>query len=350
MRSHLVGLSVLAFAGLALAACSSSKGSSSVGGACAEYVAALKAGAQACGKYNVAPGREAELDARLTTQCSLVVGAPGSGLTPGLLSSCTSKVRAACGDDDACEDLATVGTLPDGAACGSDVQCASTDCKTSGSGDGERCGVCTPRVAIGGACGGGSLGSCVKGASCVSKTNSPGTCVARPELAEGDVCYDPKGSSSSVGRCSDGLSCVIVSGSNSAAVKCTRRGSAGAACASESACLSELACISGKCGVPAAVGAACTTGSDCATTACSTATKTCAAIEWVAAGAACDGSGRRCARGSCSQSSSAPGVCVDPIADGAACSNTTTGAAPRCDRYASCINGTCQIFDPATCK
>ena len=337
-------------------ACSSGSGSASPStpaGACAEFVAAQREGAQACGKYLVAPGREAELDARVAKQCELATAAPGSGITPAALVSCAAKLRAACGDDDACEDIVVAGTLPDGAACGADSQCASTDCKTpSTSTAPNRCGVCVARVAVGGTCG-DTAGSCVKGASCETKGGTTGTCVARLVLAEGDVCYDPAKPSSVPARCADGLACNVEANAP-AIVKCTRRGSAGAACASESDCVSELACVNATCGAPGPIGTACTTSSQCANSVCSPEAKKCVAVEWIASGGACDSNVRRCSRGSCSQSpGSGTGTCIDPIPDGAACSNAADSApsAPRCDRYASCINGTCQIFDAsATCK
>jgi hypothetical protein len=349
VRSQSFTVSFLVVAGVASIACSSGSGSaSSPSGACAEYVAAQREGAQACGSYLVAPGREAELGARLEKQCTLALNAPGSGITPSALSACAAKLRTSCGNDDACEDIAIAGTLADGAPCGSDAQCASTDCRTS-TAAGARCGVCVPRVAIGGACG-GDAGSCVNGASCETKTGTTGVCVVRPMLAEGAVCYDPSKPSSVTGSCGDGLTCDLDGGA-SGVVMCTRRGAAGAACTSESGCLKELACVNGKCGSPGPTGTACTSSSQCANSACSQTTKTCVAVEWVAAGGACDGTVRRCARGSCSASGSTPGTCIDPIPDGGACNDAATSVTDaRCDRYASCINGTCQIFDATTCK
>ena len=355
LRSTSFGLSLLVATGIASLACSSGSGSASTStpsGACAEYVAAQREGAQACGKYIVAPGRETELDARLTKECELASSAPGSGITPSALVACANKLRAACGDDDACEDIAIVGTLPDGAACGADSQCASTDCKTASSSTApNRCGVCVARVAVGGTCGDGA--NCVKGAFCETKTGSNGTCVVRPVLAEGEVCFDPAKPASVPASCADGLVCNQ-DGSVSTVVKCTRRGGAGAACTSESDCLSELACVNGKCGSPGPVGTACTVSAQCANSVCSSETKKCVPVEWVASGGACDGIVRRCTRGSCSQSGSgsASGTCIDPIPDGAPCNvSDTSASAARCDRYASCVNGTCQIFDPATtCK
>ena len=42
------------------------------------------------------------------------------------------------------------------------------------------------------------------------------------------------------------------------------------------------------------------------------------------------------------------GKCSTIIADGQACDvKSETGS---CDDYAKCISGTCQIFDPSTCK
>ncbi len=279
---------------VAVFACSSGSGSASGGGgACADYVNALREGAQSCGKYNVAPGRDAELSARLEQECTAALNAPGTGITPSLLAQCAGKVRAACGDDDSCDDIVITGSLADGAPCGADAQCAGGDCKTvSTSASASRCGTCASRAAIGAACGGSNPG-CVKGATC-----DTGTCVERVVLAEGDVCYDPAKPSSSPASCGDGLACKI-EGAPSTQVKCTTRAAAGAKCTSESDCLSELVCLGGTCAVPGPPGTACTSSSQCANGACSTASKTCVAIQWVAAGGACDNTERRCARGSC---------------------------------------------------
>jgi hypothetical protein len=352
LRSSLFGTSFLVASTVVVVACSSgsSSGSSSAGGACAEYVAAQREGAQACGKYIVAPGREAELSARLEKECTLVSSAPGSGITPTALVACAAKMRAACGDDDACEDILVAGTLADGAACGADTQCASGDCKSSST-TANRCGVCVARVAIGGACGGADAGNCVKGASCATKGGTTGTCVARTVLAEGDVCFDPAKPASAPASCGEGLVCNQDGSNTSTVVKCTKRGGAGSSCISESDCLEALTCLNATCGSPGPIGTSCTTSSQCANAVCSSDTKKCVAVEWVAAGGACDSIVRRCTRGSCSQSGSGPGTCIDPLPDGAACTVDSSATAARCDRYASCVNGTCQIFDPTTtCK
>jgi hypothetical protein len=116
------------FAVLALAC--SSKNSSSPGGACANYVAALRDSAKECGRFNIAPAREGEYIARLQQSCENALNAPGSGIAPGTLDQCATEIRAQCGDDDACEDLLddARGTLADGSACDADYQCASGQC------------------------------------------------------------------------------------------------------------------------------------------------------------------------------------------------------------------------------
>lgn len=192
----------------------------------------------------------------------------------------------------------------------------------------------------------------MRGASCNASGTTPATCVASPKLAEGDVCYDPsKPSSGGFGTCNTGLTCKIEGAT--APAKCAKRGAAGAACTSPNDCVTELACLAGKCSTRLADGAACQSTGDCATGACPKDTKKCVPYQYGAPGAACNYDEKKCAKGSCSQASgTADGKCVDPIPDGSPCT-TTSGSGnggPRCDEYAKCINGTCQLLDPSTCK
>ena len=338
---------------VALVACSSTKTSS--GGSCASYVAALQESAHKCRKTASTAQQEADAAARLNIVCANALNAPGNGITGSALDACSEQLRASCDfGGDACEALSSaVGTLPDGTACGSDGQCQGGDCRHGPSGAASSsCGTCAQRVPIGGTCGSGSA-KCVRGSTCLSKAPASGTCVATTKVAEGAVCYDPTKPSSAPATCGAGLVCKFAGGGTTAApVTCTKRGAAGEACTQGGDCLAELACIKGKCGPPLPDGAACDNTNDCATGACPKAAKKCVPYEYGAGGAACNSEEKRCARGRCSQTTATDGKCVDPIADGSPCTagGDSASGAPRCDEYATCTNGTCQIFDPATCK
>lgn len=345
-------LSLLLVSGaVALAACSSSKSSSTSAGACSSYVAALRDTAKRCKNNSSSPEQEAAAVARQSTLCNNVLNAPGNGVAASSVQSCADALRSTCDTPEVCEGLSsTVGTLADGTACGEDGQCLGGDCRKDDGSNG--CGKCAQRIALGGVCGTGT-GKCVRGSSCTSKGGSGGsTCVATVKVAEGEVCYDPTKPSSTSSSCATGLTCKIGSGGGTAPIKCVKRGGTGEACTQEGDCLTELGCIAGKCGPLLAAGAACTSSSSCALGACSKTTKLCVPIEYVAAGAACDDDAQRCARGRCERGPDATaGKCIDPIADGAPCTTTTgSSTGPRCDTYATCIDGTCQLFDPATCK
>jgi hypothetical protein len=338
---------------IALVACSDNKSGSGASGTCANYAAALQSASEKCsGKTRGLPAAQlADEASRLATICTYALNAPGNGITAAAVDACAARIKDSCLEDSDCEDLSNArGSLPDGAACGTDAQCAGGDCKKSEAGD-TSCGTCVQLAAIGAACGSG-LPSCVKGATC-STTGSAakGTCVARAtNLAEGETCYDPK-QPSSFAQCASGLTCKL--GTGSAVIKCTKRGTTGEACTSSSDCTTDLGCIGGTCGARLADGAACKSGSDCSSGACPTATKKCTAPTYGAAGATCNDDDLRCARGDCSRTGDTQtGTCVDPLADGAACTKagTTSSKGPYCDRYSTCEKGTCQLFDPSTCK
>lgn len=334
---------------VALVACSSTKNNSS-GGSCSNYVSALQESAQRCKKSSDPPDTQAAAAARLTTLCTNALNAPGSGIAASAVDACANALRTSCDTPDACETLSnSAGTLADGTACGGDAQCQGGDCKKDSGSTG--CGKCAQRIPVGGACG-TSDANCASGSTCVAKGSASGTCVAKTKLAEGEVCYDPtKPASGGPATCATGLTCKVESGTAAGPIKCAQRGATGAACTSESDCVTELGCIAGKCGALLPDGAACTSSSNCAAGACATDTKKCVPYQYGAAGAACNNDEKRCARGSCSRTGgSSDGKCVDPIADGAPCTAASDSAGPRCDTYATCVNGTCQLFDPATCK
>jgi hypothetical protein len=341
-----------ATAAIAVVACSSSTNNNSSGGSCAGYVAAVQENRARCDKSTTSPEQNATATARLSTLCANALNAPGNGIQSGAIDACAAALKGTCDTPEACESLSNaVGTLPDGSPCGTESQCASGECKKAGSTSG--CGTCAPLIPIGGACS-SNTGGCVKGAACMTKDAATGaTCVATPRLAEGEVCYDPSKPSSVRSSCATGLACKTAGSSATQPAKCSKRAAAGEACGQSGDCSSELRCVTGKCAPLVEDGGACASTSDCKTGACSKATKKCIPYEFGATGAACNGDEKRCARGSCSITATDgnEGTCVDPIPDGAACTEgESSSKGPRCDTYADCINGTCQLFDPATCK
>lgn len=329
-----------------LASCKDSDGG---GDACSQYYDATISYQKRCSR-TVEPNAEAERS-RFLTVCSNLVNAPGATNIAGALQSCASQISANdCSVSNDCE-VEVVGTLPDGAACLDGSQCASGGCDDE---DG-RCGHCVALAAVGQPC--GSKTKCVKDASCVYSASTSGdepvgTCRAIVRRKVGESC---ESSTTESIRCEKGLSC-------SPDAKCEARGAAGATCSSTGDCQSNLVCDGGTCGVGQAAGGTCTnsggtSGSKtCARDLVCTEDGTCSAVEYVAIGQSCNGVARQCSQGYCRidrlSSTTASGTCTAYLADGAACDASSTGSIdqPRCDRYADCIDGKCQIPNPAACK
>lgn len=336
--------------------CSSSS-SSGAGGACANYVAAFRDSAKACGRFNVSPGRESEYLARLQRSCEAALAAPGSGISPGVLDQCAAEVRAQCGDDDACEEVieSVRGTLGDGTPCDDDTQCASGECsKDSSSQSTPRCGTCSSAVRIGEPC---PNGGCVTGAVCSSGASSAESiCVAVRIGNEGESCG--AGTGGEAVRCATGFYCRYETSSAGApSGTCERPVGEGSSCGESdnqfARCAPPFTCVNDRCGRLLGAGQTCRDSNDCASgLGCDPANGTCTAIVWGENGAVCDDNLRRCDRGFCARtsgSSSETGTCVDYISDGQPCDETKS-VEQRCDVSARCIDGTCQFDDPSSCK
>jgi hypothetical protein len=342
MRSIVLASCLL---GAVVAACSSTSSSDT----CGAYFDAEVAYSQACSSSSTGKVKDR---ARFTQSCTIALAAPGTGATPAWVDTCSSATRAAaatCTSDDAEKACKTPpGTLADGAACGSSAQCKSSYCKkVSPAAETTNCGTCAATVAVGGACD-AIKDRCASGSSCkTTGTSTTGTCTATTSterVAEGGTCV----SDTSFSSCASGLRCDFTS------KKCVKLAASGDACTSSSDCQKTLACVEKKCGAKVAIGGSCVSSSDCVSGAgCDLTSKKCAAYTFGAPGEACDYGTKQCAKGSCLGASvgtggPTPGKCPQIIADGQICdakSETT-----RCDDYASCIGGKCQIFDPASCK
>lgn len=261
---------------------------------------------QSCGEIFVT-GAYGDLDTcadRLSLQCTAQLGAPGSNVTEANFAACANAISA-----QSCEALFTnqspdecklAGTLDDGSQCGFGSQCKSSTCVNTSST--SACGTCTPVAPAGGNC-------------------------------------------TSTGACEDGLVC-----SNGV---CAQPVAAGGACTSTGQCAGTLICKTGTCAMPGGAGADCNpASSECDTLAglfCNPGSNKCEKPTVASEGGPCGivdqklvvcGGG-----GSCEGATlTAPGTCVPPIADGAAC-NPTDG--PNCLAPADCINGLCTL--PAAC-
>jgi hypothetical protein len=294
------------FAG-AMAACASSFGNDSSGGAlqqaCASYTAAFRDREYTC--HGVKPeGNESTLWQRETEACVLNAQAPGETRDAAFWQAAATIIAAATATSCAGYDFAEpYGTLGVGAPCFLGSQCASDWCR------GE--GVTTTT---------GTL---------ASDANVCGTCASRLPL--GETC--------------DSATDVCVSGASCFDGACRALGLMGDACAESSDCIFPFQCTSaGTCATAVGIGGACSGSSDCGADL-SCANGSCVSNTYMLPGQACDGIAIRCERGPCDTST---GSCPAVVADGAACD--PTDPTTLCDTYATCFNGTCRIVNPSACN
>lgn len=233
---------------------------------------------------------------RFVLLCRAAATAPGSGLTPAALRTCSAS-RGMLGCSEFLEtnsaDLpgcASSGARAAGMRCYFHAQCASQSCFFA---QGATCGVCRARADVGGAC---------------SQDDS--------HCARGLIC-------------SEGSACVMAA-------------QLLAPCDAQRPCRRSLSCRNGICQRPGELGAACTEHPQCNTDgglACNPATSTCGRVIW---GATCDlgradGSLMACASAGVCQLS---GACAPHLLDNAACGDTVAG---RCLFPTVCDNGTCRV-------
>lgn len=235
---------------------------------------------------------------------------PSSLTTPGDVKDCADALDAsactASSAPSACNPKA--GNLPDGAACGADSQCASTYCERSVG----QCGTCVRRMPLGKAC--DTSLDCDFGLVCLAQASGGRTCVATTIVGAGQSCGMGK-------DCQPGLIC-----SNSATPKCMTPLMVGATCdPANSACDGTQGSI------------------------CDPQSKKCINIQYAAVGQPCEEGAAlptTCmASAQCSNQGSSS-ICVAPAADGKSCNPT---ASIGCMSPATCQNGVCALFDPASC-
>lgn len=346
-RGTITGLAVVA-ACLVLACSSSGGGPVSSQTACDDYFDALLG--ISCGASTPPDDEVARVRGRFESVCANALALPGNGITVASLQACTRGLTAAgcLVVGPTVDGCVFQGSLPDGAACNESSQCLSGDCTLSqatgdaGAAD-PSCGTCTTTIATGDPCKTGQ--TCAPGATCAG-TSPNQVCTAYSYGDAGAACDGV------VALCAAGLYCDELSS------QCTPTSDVGAPCAQTDACVLPLICTGASgsaltCQQPAPAGSACLGNEDCAEgLGCSTATHSCAAITWAAAGEPC-GDLARCLVGSCpiQMGPNGPvqgGNCPAVVADGQPC--TRADPTQTCDAFAECANGTCQIPDAVACQ
>lgn len=280
---------------------SSSSSSGSMGSACTGYAKSACAKLQSCATtlFNANYADLAACETRLGLSCNQRAKAPGTSFNATKIEACAAEYDAlACADfysPDLCKP--TAGSLADGAVCGDHFQCKSTFCDSPNG----MCGTCAPRLAL--------------GDSCVS---NPDQCELG--LVCDSTCQTPvalNGGCSSSAQCEAGLRCTTMN-----------------MCAKQPSKLGDP-CDYINVGCDLAAGLWCDSGSS-----------TCIAIDLAQPGQSCSvaaGSYTMCAAGALCYNQS----CVATVADGTTCDGTGN---PPCESQAECINGKCQVFDPASCS
>jgi hypothetical protein len=322
----------LILAGLAAVQCSGAHG------ACDAFYDGLSSYLSRClgASSDAVAGRD-----RYDLWCGKLVAAPG---VKADLGACGASLNtAACGDVSSTTASCNLdGTLANGTACGSNLQCQSGFCKGAGIHESfmmgpngpvlmtsETCGVCTAEVAVGAACATGD--QCVTDSACLN-----GTCSAFGDVGAGCGTAGPV--------CKTNLHCDSTS-------HCAARSAEGGACMTGSDCVVPLRCVGGSCAAGGDVGASCTGSSSCKNGLVCDSSRTCKQTVHAAPGATCDGELTLCSKGLCSNFGSldgGTGTCPAVIADGQSCD--PSDAAHICDDYAYCVSGTCQLFDTGACK
>lgn len=233
--------------------------------------------------------------AAVTALCNATAAASGVGYTPANVQACADAITADSCDEIIAHGLPSAcsipGSLANGAACGADSQCQS--------------------------------------AFCPHGRDTCGTCAAMP--AEGGACVN--------GQCPMSMNCE--------AGACVTKRGAGAGCTDSTPCAGGFACVSGTCQT-AMAGTQCDKiGDICNLTEPSVCNgqKVCEKLTVANPGEACGivqkvvcGGGATCTKDSM-------GTCALPKSNGQACASSDD-----CESLLACIGGTCQTFDPATCK
>lgn len=273
--------------------------------ACADWATHYCNRLEACAPLSmqIGYGELAACIERSKPVCLSALKAQGTGQTPSSVESCARAYET-----DACEEVVVAkppsactvpGSLPIGAPCGDDSQCAGPNgyCRVASD---ETCGRCATLGAMGAGC--YSDRDCEHGLVCYF------TCVA--PVAPGAAC--------------DGM---------------TRQ------------CPASMVCLDYACVHPGAPGTTCDPRADACDRNqglfCDAQDRRCVPYTLAAPGAPC-GTGITCRAGSCSTNpSTQTSTCIANAADGESC-DATSG--PFCAAPARCVEGICKVPDAAYCN
>jgi hypothetical protein len=305
---------------LACSSTTSSGGGTTLASAPADLSDAVCTKVDSCtpGAISMLYGNLAACKERTALSLRKDLNAPGVGVTGSQLGDCVAAYKSLTCDDLSGESAQPKacdfrGTIANGAACGTDLQCASGSCYK---GEALGCGTCKARAALGGDC---SAASCENALFC-----SAGKCTA----------YAKRGAA------------------------CSNAADGGARCEGRSTC------VAGKCAAPLAENADCDLKSgsggcdsvaflQCVPTgAPDTTAGKCTKLTLAATGEPCGlisdkyvacGGATYCKGGS----GATPGKCAARPKESEDCTDSRTCLPP-----ASCNSTTkkCEIVDPATCK
>jgi hypothetical protein len=341
-----------------------------------------------CGGARLPPDETERIRLRFDQVCENQMALAGSGVTVASLTACTSALDASgCefpdGPPEACDFH---GSLPGGATCTDDIQCASGWCphdvliSPEGPLSVPKCGTCAPVALIGQACGTGTpLSACEAHSLCALATPQDASvagyqCLAITEGDLGSTCDDLGA------KCKPGLYCAAQT------QQCTALGQVGATCGEGASspgylggCVAPLACVglpgvatcsSGLAGSFCVSDYDCSAGLGCVPGPCGpmgcSYSGTCGPVTWVAPGQPCNAYSVRCLVGSCSLGLIGPPpqsldgglgwtTCPTIVADGQLCTSQA------CDTFSECFaagsadsgianEGTCGLVDSVACR
>jgi hypothetical protein len=313
--------------------------------ACTDYLAA---GTSACGPNYLPMSEMPQFNAGALLACQNEVALPGSGVTPTALHACASAIRGSpCfrpfpdlvhaivyGTLDSLGACNFPGSLPTGAPCNENFQCATELCQGARDAllDGQplpttppTCGTCAATADAGQSCTGST---CAPGTTCMNT----GQCLAITYGSVGAACDFQEA------LCDVGLECYEFQCANLPA-------NVGAPCVDTFGCAPPLICREAglTCQAAGTVGTSCAVDEDCAFgLVCA---GVCTAVTWVMPGQPCGGASMQCLVGPCGGSNNAPQpACPSIISDGQPCGSGT------CDAYSECVSGVCTPIDGDICR
>jgi hypothetical protein len=251
-------------------------------------------------------GDEATCISRATLSCMTDQSTGGIARTPDDLVACAKAASGISCTDALAGNLPSAcdpkpGTIVNGMACGSNLQCQSTYCNKT-----DACGVCSSRQDVGHAC--STNDGCNKGLVCASS-----------------VCVKPAGPGEACNLPSQPCRSDVACSSSKAPGMCVPRVGAGGACADNS----DL-CDFTK-------GAICNTLAN---------PNACITINIAKPGDMCSLASKTACVGGVGPCSDVlfGGICANPAEDGAACDNKSVCIPP-----ATCVNKVCRLPSAPNC-